>query len=518
MKTVFVLYDTLNRRSLECYGGISVKTPNFDRLARRTVVFDNHYVGSLPCMPARREIMTGRHNFLHRSWGPLEPFDHAFPEILGEQRGTYVHLVTDHAHYWEDGGATYHTRYDSAEMIRGQEVDAWKGIVEPDAEAWRAKFHPRQFNLARRHKFRRNMVNREFYPNYEDYPAVKTFDAGLEFLEMNRAAENWFLQIETFDPHEPFDVPAKFREDYKTNYRGPLFDFPTYGPVTETPDEVAELRANYAATLAHCDLQLGRLLDYFDRNDLWRDTALIVSTDHGFLLGEQDVWGKLIVPVFNEVAHIPLFVHHPDFASQRGTRRVALTQTVDLMPTFLDIFGLVAPAEVQGHSLMPLLSNDSPSFRAAGLYGQHGAAVNITDGRYTYFRYPKNQHGGNLNQYTLMPTHIQSRFSIAELKDATLSDPFDFTQGLKLLKVPSTEKSPVYNRQGAGVQIMCKTRLFDLENDPGQLTSIADSVVEARLIDAMIRLMKETDAPAEAYVRFGLDNVEAAGRLAKAGT
>ena len=262
-----------------------------------------------------------------------------FLEILGEQRGAYVHLVTDHAHYWEDGGATYHTRYDSAEMIRGQEVDAWKGIVEPDAEVWRTKFHPRQFNLARRHKFRRNMVNREFYPNYEDYPAVKTFDAGLEFLEMNRAAKNWFLQIETFDPHEPFDVPAKFREDYKTNYRGPLFDFPTYGPVTETPDEVAELRANYAATLAHCDLQVGRLLDYFDRNDLWRDTALIVSTDHGFLLGEQDVWGKLIVPVFNEVAHIPLFVHHPDFASQRGTQRTALTQTVDLMPTFLDLFG-----------------------------------------------------------------------------------------------------------------------------------------------------------------------------------
>jgi hypothetical protein len=105
---------------------------------------------------------------------------------------------------------------------------------------------------------------------------------------------------------------------------------------------------------------------------------------------------------------------------------------------------------------------------------------------------------------TLMPTHIQSRFSVAELKEATLSEPFDFTQGLKVLKVPSTEKSPVYNRQGAGVQIMCATRLFDLARDPGQLTPIADVSVETRLIDDLIRLMKQTDAPLEAYARFGL--------------
>lgn len=510
MKTVFVLFDTLNRRSLECYGGHTVKTPNFNRLARRSVVFDNHYVGSLPCMPARREIMTGRYNFLHRSWGPLEPFDHAFPEILGEQNGTYAHLVTDHAHYWEDGGSTYHTRYDSAEMIRGQEVDAWKGIVQPDEAAWREKYHPKQFNLARRHKFRRNMVNREFYPTYEQYPAVRTFDAGLEFLDLNRKAGNWFLQIETFDPHEPFDVPAKFREEYKTNYRGPLFDYPNYGPVKETPDEVAELRANYAATLAHCDLQLGRLLDWFDKNDLWRDTALVVSTDHGFLLGEQELWGKLILPVFNEVAHIPLFVHHPDFAGEAGTRRTALTQTIDLMPTFLDFFGLGAPAEVQGKSLRPLLADKAARLRTMALYGQHGAAINITDGRYTYFRYPQNMHDGKLNQYTLMPTHIQSRFGVEELRDATLAAPFDFTRGVRLLKVPSTEKSSFYHRHGPGAQLMCETRLFDLASDPAQLQPIVDPAVEARMATAMVELMTATDAPSEAYERFGLVELRSA--------
>ncbi|SLN45548.1 sulfatase-like hydrolase/transferase [Pseudooctadecabacter jejudonensis] len=66
MKTVFLLFDSLNRRALSCYGGDTV-TPNFQRLADRGITFDNHYVGSLPCMPARRDIMTGRLNFMHRS-------------------------------------------------------------------------------------------------------------------------------------------------------------------------------------------------------------------------------------------------------------------------------------------------------------------------------------------------------------------------------------------------------------------------------------------------------------------
>ncbi|MFG0754596.1 sulfatase [Pseudomonas sp. TYF_14] len=502
MKCLFMLFDTLNRRSLECYGGTTTKTPNFNRLAKQSIVFDNHYVGSLPCMPARREIMTGRHNFLHRSWGPLEPFDNSFPEILGQERGVYAHLVTDHAHYWEDGGATYHTRYDSADMIRGQETDPWKGIVEPMPE-WKEKYHAKQYSMARRHKHRRNIVNRELYKSYEEYPAVRTFDGGLEFLQTNHKADNWFLQIETFDPHEPFQVPESFRKDYPTEYRGPILDWPPYGNVNETPEEVAELRANYSATLAHCDLQLGRVLDFFDEHNLWETTALILGTDHGFLLGEQDMWGKLIMPVYNEVAHIPLMISHPDHLHRAGERRQSLTQTIDLMPTFLDIFGVKAPAEVQGKSLLPMLAEDMP-IRKAALYGQHGCAINVTDTKHTYFRYPADINGGDLYQYTLMPTHIQSFFSVEELRQAEFVKPLPFTKGIGVLKMPSTPLSPVYNRQGAGAQIDVGTRLFDIENDPCQLAKVSDAAVEAKMVEQMVDLMKTADAPPELYERFGL--------------
>ena len=79
---VFVLFDSLVKKAMGCYGGSHIKTPNFDDFSKRAVTFENHYVGSLPCMPARRDLHTGRLNFLHRSWGPLEPFDDSFSEIL----------------------------------------------------------------------------------------------------------------------------------------------------------------------------------------------------------------------------------------------------------------------------------------------------------------------------------------------------------------------------------------------------------------------------------------------------
>ena len=120
MRVVYALFDTLNRQSLECYGGTSVRTPNFNRLAAQTVAFDNHYVGSLPCMPARRDLYTGHVNFLETPWSPLQPWDDCLQPELRRQRGVYSHMVTDHYHYFHSGGECYHTRFDSWDFERGQ--------------------------------------------------------------------------------------------------------------------------------------------------------------------------------------------------------------------------------------------------------------------------------------------------------------------------------------------------------------------------------------------------------------
>ena len=134
MKAVMILFDSLNRNFLPPYGCDWVHAPNFKRLYQHSVAFDCCYAGSLPCMPARRELHTGRYNFLHNAWGPLEPFDDSVPEMLSKA-GIHTHLVSDHDHYWEDGGATYHNRYSTWENVRGQEGDHWKANLDPNIKA-----------------------------------------------------------------------------------------------------------------------------------------------------------------------------------------------------------------------------------------------------------------------------------------------------------------------------------------------------------------------------------------------
>ncbi|HVW55494.1 MAG TPA: sulfatase [Rhizobiaceae bacterium] len=502
MKTVFLLFDSLNRLMLEPYGGTILETPNFRRLAERSITFDHHYIGSMPCMPARRDMQTGRHTFLHRSWGPLEPFDNSFPEAL-KTAGAYSHLTSDHYHYWEDGGATYHTRYNSFDFIRGQESDPWKALLTSPIDRIREKYHPRQNDPNSKQNPYHHMINREFIKEEKDFPSVQCFEAGFRFLDINRTADNWFLQIETFDPHEPFFAPERFKTKFPTAYEGPILDWPRYERVTEPQEEIDELRANYFALLSLCDDLLGRFLDYFDEHDMWKDTVLILSTDHGFLLGEHDWWAKNRMPLYEEISHIPLFVHHPDFASHAGERRRSLTQTIDLMPTFCELFGAEIPPEVQGKSILPLLAKDH-SQREAAMFGYWGGGVNITDGRYTMFCYPKDMQNQDLYQYTLMPTHMTKMFGVDELKSASLVGPFDFTKGVPLLRIAhkSKAKTKMHSYMFPEEMKDTNTVLYDLETDPGQTTPINDPAVRKRLKEALFRLMAANDAPPEAVKRM----------------
>jgi len=505
MRIVFVTFDSLNRAALQCYAGTTIHTPGIARFAQRAVSFDRHYVGSLPCMPARRDILSGRLNFLHRSWGALEPFDQSFAEIL-RGRGVHTHLVSDHYHYWEDGGATYHNRYSTWEFIRGQEWDKWKAMVEPPTHRLCAMYHPIQQQAGPADTRLQSMINREHVRDETDFCCPQAFAAAFEFLDSNRDADNWLLHLECFDPHEPFHAPARFRERYRTGYSGPVLDWPRYKRNEESELEVAELRANYAALVTMCDDYFGRLLDYLERHDMWKNTAIILTTDHGFLLAEHEWWGKNRMPFFNEIAHIPLIIHHPDFAAHAGARRRSLTQTTDLMPTLLAMFGVEPPATVEGHSLLPLLGAEFP-VREAALYGMFGAGTNITDGRFTYFRYPEDMSRQQLYEYTLMPMHQKSFFPLEVLREAELVNAFRFTQGAPVLKVPGRRnadgQSVGHIGQGGGYEDT-RTVLYDLESDPGQRTPMSNPAIEQRLLHSMRTLMIQNEAPPEAFARLGL--------------
>jgi arylsulfatase A-like enzyme len=485
MKAIMVMFDSLNRHMLPPYGGDMIHAPNFMRLSQKALTFDNCYAGSMPCMPARRELHTGRYNFLHRSWGPLEPFDESLPEILS-QNGVYSHLVTDHQHYWEDGGATYHTRYDSWEFSRGQEGDPWRGhVAEPDM--------PESLNTRRSNLWRQDWINRGYMNREEELPQAKTFANGLHFIRTNHQEDNWFLQIETFDPHEPFHTLQHYKALYPHEYEGPLFDWPNYARVTESREQIEHLRHEYAALVSMCDSYLGRVLDIMDLLNMWDDTMLIVCTDHGFLLGEHDWWAKIEMPWYNELVHNPLFIWDPRHREEGG-RREALVQTIDLMPTIVDFFDISPPGNAAGRTLARTIVADEP-VREAALFGVHGGHVNVTDGRYVYMRAPEAPSNQPLFEYTLMPTHMRARFGVAELKDIQLATPFDFTQGCRTLKISARSQLDAHH---------FGTLLFDLEQDPRQLKSISDAMLEEKMIRHMVRLMRMNDAPAEQYERLGL--------------
>lgn len=506
MKTIFILFDSLNRRALNFYGGMHIKTPNFDRFAQRSVVFETHYVGSLPCMPARRDMLTGRINFLHRSWGPLEPFDNPYPEIL-RAANVYTHLISDHYHYWEDGGATYHNRYSSYEFVRGQEWDKWKAMVQPPRAWFSEIYHRLQQPQNQKDGRLQHMINREFIVEEEDFCCPRVLKAAFDFLENNRNSDNWLLQLECFDPHEPFFAPARFRKDYPTPYKGPVLDWPRYQRVMETPYEIAELRANYAASVAMCDFYLGKLLDYLDHNEMWQDTAVILSTDHGCFLGEHGWWMKNRMPFYNELVHIPLMIYHPHFSAKAGHRRTSLTQTIDLMPTILDFYRIEVPKFVEGRSLLPVLESDQ-SIHEAVLFGMFGGGTNITDGKNTYFRYPHDMTKYELFEYTLMPVHQKAFCGYEELSKATLTNQFMFTRGMPVLKIPALKdvhgRSVGHTGQGGGYEDTV-TALFDLETDPGQEKPVIKPEIEKRMIQLMVDLMIHNEAPPEAFLRLGLN-------------
>ena len=497
MKAIMIMFDSLNRHMLPPYGCEWVHMPNFCRLYEHSVKFDRCYSGSLPCMPARRELHTGRYNFLHRSWSPIEPYDDSAIEMMGE-RGIYTHLISDHVHYWEDGGATYHTRYSSFEFFRGQEGDKWKGIVK-DPEKYENSSQKCLLGRA-------NAVNRMFMQEEKDHSQFKVFEAAEQFIDMNHDSDRWFLQIEPFDPHEPFYTYEKYYRLYQENYRKELSDWPDYGKNHYTGEMAEHLRISYAALLSMCDHYLGKILNKMDAYGLWEDTMLIVNTDHGFLLGEHDYWGKNSMPFYSETSHIPLFIWDPRYKKQKELRN-ALVQTIDLPVTLLEFFGIRPTPDMKGKNLAGVIEKDE-NVREGALFGIYGGHVCCTDGDYIYMKGAASWENKPLYQYTLMPVHMMGRFCEDELSTAVLSPPFSFSKGIKLLR---TECRPWGEEKGFAYGLggymypdhITEDFLFDVRNGKDQ--EICDTKIQERMKKLLIRLMKENDAPKEQYERLGLE-------------
>ncbi|HET6387248.1 MAG TPA: sulfatase [Armatimonadota bacterium] len=489
MRAIFIVLDTVRRDYLECYGSCWVKTPNISRLAAQGVTFDNHWVGSLPCMPARREFMTGRYNFVYRGWGPIEPYDDVLPREL-RGRGVFTHLLTDHDHYFELGGENYHTAFNTWEFFRGQEFDPWVSLVDslamPD--------HLGQLG-------QQNLKNRVRQQKEEEFSGPRTAQSAIDWLGANRDADNWFLQVEIFDPHEPFYCTERYRKMYGDDWDGPQFDWPSYKTVTESPDAINHVRKCYAGLLTMTDHWVGKILDKLDELELSDETLIVFTTDHGTMLAEHGYWMKNFMPMYNEIVRIPLVMKLPDGA-HKGERTAAFSQTIDLMPTFLDFFGADAPPYVHGRSLRPAL--DGGTVREDGIFGYFGKATNITDGRYVYMRNPVNADGGPLHAYTAMPVGGLNHWFPREVNvRMEMGRYFGHTYNMPLYKIPTQGEVPKALPGEEGYA--ARHQLYDVLSDPGQTNPIQDPVIEEGFIRRLRQHLHACEAPAEQFTRLAIE-------------
>ena len=265
-----------------------------------------------------------------------------------------------------------------------------------------------------------------------------------------------------------------------------------------------EARRNYAALLSKCDASLGDILDAFDAYDLWRDTMLILWTDHGFMLGEHNAWAKNWPPLYEEISHTPFFLWDPRAPEAAGSRRSALVQpALDLGPTLLGLVGVERRPDMLGHDLAATVAADQP-VRDSAIFGYFDQHVNITDGRYVYLRLPA-AGAARADAYTLMPTTL--RGYKRNLEQAELAPPLPFSKGMPLLKVSGGKDwEPAFPDPAHPPGHL----LFDLDHDPQQRQPLAAPAVEARLVAALAGHLRACAAPAEQFARMDLPAAAAA--------
>jgi arylsulfatase A-like enzyme len=346
MNIIQIVSDTFRRDHLGCHGNYGIHTENLDRFAKQSVVFDKAYIASFPTIPNRHDLFTGRYTFIYSMWSPL-PRDEVILSQLLRQAGYTTMLIVDTPHMIRD--ASYFDRgFDGWWWMRGQEQDRYMTNPTKDSVERREAFGT---------QYLQNVSSRRFE---EDYFVAQTMTSAAKWLELNYDQhEKFFLHVDTFDPHEPWDPPKWYADMYDPDWKGGEVAGGAYvrgvnrlATSDLTEDELNHLRALYAGEVTMVDRWVGMLLNKIEDLGLFENTAVIFTADHGTYLGEHGYVGKRD-HLYEEVTHIPLIVRMPDSEGNLRSRCGAIVQSPDLTPTILHLAEVPPPPTVQGRSILP---------------------------------------------------------------------------------------------------------------------------------------------------------------------
>lgn len=362
---ILIVTDTYRYDNLKQRAARPVATPYIDSFAEtRAVEVDRMYTGSFPTIPHRTDMATGRLGWPNYGWQPItRSSENHVAGILGAQ-GYATQLICDCPHLFKNG---FPAAFDAAYQNRGQEGDRpLLHLNDPitrvmPADKTRRSPTFRGYSLVDTHRWTNH------YPTHEadTFPA-KTGELTVRWLEDNASAGPFFLWVDLFDPHEPWDAPEYLVRKYDAEYDGEPMIHPNYGPSSEYDQrELHNLWAHYAAESELVDRWIGRILEKITDLGLWGDSVVVVTTDHGMSIGEHGRTGKSNIhpedprfwPIYPEIGHIPFLIAAPGLAGGRSAN--GFMQPIDILPTVCELSGASleeTPETVDGVSQVPMLS------------------------------------------------------------------------------------------------------------------------------------------------------------------
>ncbi len=497
---VVVLLDSLNRHLLEAYDSHEFETPTLAAFAHQSLRFTRHHVGSLPCMPARHDILVGALDFPWRPWGSIEIWEDAITRAL-RARAVTTMLVSDHPHLFEVGGENYHTDFSAWAYERGHESDPWRTAADP---SWVGTPTLPAARAAHPHAYDRS---RTWFRAEEEFPGPKTMAEAARWIRQEAPThDRFFLMVDEFDPHEPFDTPAPYAGMYDPEWDQPLQIWPPYlidavASGRLDPRAARHIRANYGSKLTMIDRWFGHLVDAIDQSGLAERTAVVLCTDHGHYLGEHDLFGKPGAPVYSPLGRIPMLVRWP---GQPARQVDALTTSVDLHATVADLFDAPVDHPTHGVSLLPLIEGTAGSVRDLALFGYWGREVGITDGRRRYLRGTGEQNfplSMWSNRWSTMPVPAYPQIRLPRPDRRATLETMPGTD-VPVIRQPFVAGDPL--PFWAGATPPADTYLFDTDIDPDEVENRVGSPDDREMADALAGELRAIQAPTDLLERLEL--------------
>lgn len=346
MNLVVIIIDTLRYDHIAANGKPDLHTPNLDRLTEKAWTFDRAFSASFPTIPHRTDVITGRYGAPFHPWKCLDFAVPTIPRVLASH-GYCSQLIHDTPHL-VNGGHAFEYPFDAWMPIRGAEVDrAWITDSWEYFDHWKhdplfdhMQMTPEEV-LRKNHALCCYVQTNHGRQSEDEWNTPKLFRTAARFLHDNKSRDNFFLWIDCFDPHEPWDAPPDLMKLYDDTpgYDGSIDPraFHIHNAADLSEAQKKRIHAMYQAKVSLVDRSLGVFLDALEDTRLDQNTTVLLTADHGTNVGDRNQrFGKMGPPHWTE-AHVPFIVSAPGMGNGRSN---ALVQPQDVFATLLACAGL----------------------------------------------------------------------------------------------------------------------------------------------------------------------------------